>query len=235
MTKCKIDGCLSPALAKEMCRRHYMQVRRNGAVSDTRKNARKPCSEEGCELPAVSGGKCERHYRSKHRSEQALSRRAAADRTCDECGRPIPIERNMRARFCSVACKERYGNRPEVRDGRGFGPEYMRALQLRTKWAMTPAEYDAMLKAQGGRCAICGSTDTGWKGAAFHVDHCHTAEYATGKIVVRGLLCRSCNLGLGHFKDDVDTLLAAVEYLRRHREEAADLEGDEAEGHQAAG
>lgn len=39
------------------------------------------------------------------------------------------------------------------------------------------------------------------------IDHCHS----TGK--VRGVLCFSCNTGLGHLKDNVDNLKSAINYL----------------------
>jgi hypothetical protein len=38
-------------------------------------------------------------------------------------------------------------------------------------------------------------------------DNCHS----TG--VVRGLLCHSCNLGIGHLKDDVRLVESALRYL----------------------
>ena len=60
------------------------------------------------------------------------------------------------------------------------------------------ADEQARLIADG--CGICGEV-------AAHIDHCHS----TGK--VRGGLCRSCNLGLGHFKDAPERLIAAVRYL----------------------
>jgi hypothetical protein len=52
-------------------------------------------------------------------------------------------------------------------------------------------------------CQICSLPDR----RALNVDHCHT----TGK--VRGLLCDSCNKGLGMFKDNPDLLTNAVKYL----------------------
>lgn len=63
-----------------------------------------------------------------------------------------------------------------------------------------------MLDMQGGRCAICGTDNTG-KRRCFHVDHNHD----TGKI--RGLLCGNCNSGLGNLRDDVGLLNRAIQYL----------------------
>ena len=51
-------------------------------------------------------------------------------------------------------------------------------------------EFDEMLAAQEGRCAICGAADPQ------HLDH----DRRTGW--VRGILCLNCNGGLGRFRDD---------------------------------
>jgi len=48
---------------------------------------------------------------------------------------------------------------------------------------------------------ICGSQEK------LVVDHNHN----TNK--VRGLLCNHCNRGLGHFRDNTETLLKAIDYL----------------------
>lgn len=55
----------------------------------------------------------------------------------------------------------------------------------------------------GNCCFICGTTVE--NGIA--LDHCHK----TGKF--RGLLCMSCNTGLGFFKDDLSLLHKAIQYL----------------------
>lgn len=55
------------------------------------------------------------------------------------------------------------------------------------------------------RCAICFEAPR--LGERLAVDHCHE----TG--VVRGLLCRRCNTGIGLLRDDPMVLNAAVAYL----------------------
>ena len=80
-----------------------------------------------------------------------------------------------------------------------------RDTDLKKKYGITLDDYNAMLEAQGGVCAICGNTCTTGKSLA--VDHCH----ATGR--VRGLLCGVCNRVLGYMKDDVALFRRAAEYL----------------------
>src|SRR5438445_9289465 len=65
---------------------------------------------------------------------------------------------------------------------------------------LSKEEYDAMSEYQRGVCAICGKEPT--DGERLAVDH----DHATGR--VRGLLCRGCNTGLGHFTDDPSRLRA---------------------------
>lgn len=84
-------------------------------------------------------------------------------------------------------------------------PDYDRRANLRWLYGMTLEEYDAMLEAQGGACAVCGGPPMG-KGR-YHVDHCHS----TGR--VRGLLCHKCNVTLGMVQDSCEHLLALVDYL----------------------
>ena len=80
-----------------------------------------------------------------------------------------------------------------------------RAVRLRQRYSITPQDYDAMLAAQGGLCAICRQAPT--KSVPLCVDHCHNSKK------VRGLLCSRCNAGLGHFLDRPALLLKAANYL----------------------
>ena len=86
---------------------------------------------------------------------------------------------------------------------------------LKQTYGITLQEYQQLVVDQGGCCAICeNEVDLEPRGrgksySGFAVDHCHD----TGK--VRGLLCYKCNLALGHFKDDLNILKKAIEYLER--------------------
>jgi nitrate/TMAO reductase-like tetraheme cytochrome c subunit len=76
---------------------------------------------------------------------------------------------------------------------------------------MEPGDYEKRLAEQGGSCAICHQNRSHpLADQLLDVDHCHT----TGK--VRGILCRSCNIGLGHFMTDPALLRAAADYLERN-------------------
>jgi len=91
-------------------------------------------------------------------------------------------------------------------------PEKKRASSLRNSYGITQEQWDAMFTAQGNKCGNpgCGvsksNTALGW-----HTDH----DHISGK--VRGILCHSCNVGLGHFRDDIAKLQGAIEYLSRNR------------------
>ncbi len=84
---------------------------------------------------------------------------------------------------------------------------------LRRNYGLTIEDYQSLYEAQGGRCKVCGIPRKSrleidaHRNDVLHVDHSHK----TGK--VRGLLCRSCNHGLGCMKDDPSVLRAAAEYL----------------------
>jgi hypothetical protein len=77
-----------------------------------------------------------------------------------------------------------------------------RQWALKAKYGISLEQYERMYEDQGGECAICGDAYP-----VLAVDHCHkTTE-------VRGLLCTACNMGLAAFKDRLELLSLAQEYL----------------------
>lgn len=80
--------------------------------------------------------------------------------------------------------------------------------RLRREFGITPEIVAATLTAQGGACAICCSVFT----KTPHIDH----DHETGRF--RGLLCASCNRGLGMLKDNQTILLRAAGYVEKAQE-----------------
>jgi len=82
--------------------------------------------------------------------------------------------------------------------------ESNRSCTMMSRYGITIEEYDVMLKRQNYVCAICQNKCSTGKRLA--VDHDHDTKK------VRGLLCRKCNRGLGHFRS-VEDLRKAILYL----------------------
>lgn len=82
--------------------------------------------------------------------------------------------------------------------------EKANAYQRKYHYGITQVEFEALLLAQDGRCAICRVLLL-----KPVVDHDHDTQ------IVRGLLCSNCNVALGMMRDNPDTLLRAVDYLKR--------------------
>jgi recombination endonuclease VII len=110
----------------------------------------------------------------------------------------------FRERFCASQRARRLAKKDEI-NARRKG-EYLQRL-----YGISRAEYDALLAKQGGRCAICRKLP---KKERLCVDHCHL----TG--MVRGLLCRQCNFGLGCLGEDQRALVAALAYLGARKYDA---------------
>ena len=89
--------------------------------------------------------------------------------------------------------------------------ERIRSREYEKKYGLTRNQVAQKLDDQDFKCLICSGTLLGV--AEAKVDHCHT----TGK--VRGLLCNTCNLGLGLFKDSEENLANAIQYLAASRAE----------------
>jgi hypothetical protein len=80
---------------------------------------------------------------------------------------------------------------------------------LKKAFNLSVNEYDALLEKQNGVCAICKKVEIR-KNSRLSVDHCHNSN------IIRGLLCRTCNLGLGYFYDDTNLLNNAISYLQKN-------------------
>jgi hypothetical protein len=139
-----------------------------------------------------------KQYREEHREEIAAKLRA--DRKLrPEYYRAIDAKKTAKRKPAILAQMRIYNGRAEVKRR----ARYTGALR---RYGLTPEQFDQMLIDSCGRCTICNRIFDHVKEPA--IDHCHRV----GKI--RGLLCVSCNNGLGRFFDSPDLLEAAAQYLR---------------------
>lgn len=135
---------------------------------------------------------------------------------CSKCGRWqskmlfSPSRRDLQRSWCRE-CSAVYEHDWRTRnvEKRSAASRRSKRARLLRLYKAPSDDFDSLLEQQGGGCAICG----GPKGQReYHIDHSHeTLQY-------RGILCSGCNLGLGHFGEDVRRLQAAVDYLGRFAE-----------------
>ena len=143
---------------------------------------------------------------------------------CKECQKDIAMERNGGRKLDKLnhtdthrqcrSCKEMvpFEKMPRRHSDKKFDSyctpcvsEKMRVNNLESKYGITIKEYNTLLDAQDGVCAICFGVE---KNKKLSVDHNHD----TGE--VRGLLCHKCNSGIGLLGDKVDALQRAIDYLK---------------------
>lgn len=114
----------------------------------------------------------------------------AGTRFCSGCRSFVPLfyTRGSRCRACASAA----AHHGHIEKTYGIGTR----------------EYNAILAAQGGGCAICGAVS---RTKRFPVDHDHQL---VGRAAVRGILCKRCNHDLlGSAHDDIELLRRAIKYL----------------------
>jgi 5-methylcytosine-specific restriction endonuclease McrA len=93
--------------------------------------------------------------------------------------------------------KERY--RAHLRVWNAKNKDYLKNWKLKKRYGITLEQFRKL-----GNCALCGEDKD------LTLDHCHSSNK------VRGVLCRNCNAGLGHFKDNILIMSKAIRYLKKH-------------------
>jgi hypothetical protein len=82
-----------------------------------------------------------------------------------------------------------------------------RAFKLKKRYGLSQADFNERLAAQDDTCPICEEP----LAEKMAVDHCHDT------LIIRDILCMSCNLTLGNARDDHRRLRRAASYLLHHR------------------
>lgn len=168
------------------------------------------CSFDLCDRPATTKGLCDTHY-AQQKADKTLTLIRTFNRhqnrgTCPEEGCTWPFGKTN---FCShhQTMSQRWS--------------YPRRYFLAYRFDMTPEQYEAKVKDQDGKCAVCKQPEKSpdprsGKIKALAIDHDHRCCDRGCSDCMRDLLCSRCNVGLGVFDDDPELILAAAEYLIRH-------------------
>ena len=159
-----------------------------------------------CKVCMLSRSKMSYRKRQAEEGRQVRdwSAPAADEKYCNDCNTvkataDFPKNRNGAKGFGSY-CKPCHNARGAATLARVGGSRHYRLV---SRYGITAAEADAMVESQGGLCAVCRERPP------VHVDHDHTFGN------VRGILCFTCNGGLGQFRDRADILHNAIDYLER--------------------
>jgi hypothetical protein len=90
--------------------------------------------------------------------------------------------------------------------------EHRREYEIVKRYGITLTQKDELLAAQGGVCAICGTNKPARR---WVVDHDHTccSGIKTCGFCVRGILCESCNAGIGSLQDNPEVIRQAAKYV----------------------
>lgn len=150
-----------------------------------------------------------RYGKEKYTTRQRLERK------CMRC-KEIKLRENFQTSeegFLGSICSSCQGTKLKI-DHRINRKSTYKKEQRFKKYGLTEESYNQMLEQQINKCGICEKelvrTSELHKNP-INIDHCHE----TGK--VRGLLCNTCNTGLGGFKDSVDNLMNAIQYLKNSK------------------
>ena len=128
-----------------------------------------------------------------------VAKRVCPYGACVEC---VPIQtkewnQKNRTRANAKAGKWRVNNQEKVVDSR-----------IKNIYGVSLDHIENLYDAQCGKCALCGEPVSRDK---IQIDHCHKTR------VVRGLLCRKCNIGLGMFNEDSSLIEKAVSYINQFK------------------
>lgn len=138
---------------------------------------------------------------------------------CGVCGEE---KVRRRTRLVCLRCSRRHASEARLRNGtepytparretkrrhrnkvRPSGLTNQQVYSLKKRYGLTEDDFLALLEKQDHRCGVCSKP--------FNDDPVVDHNHETG--VVRGLLCRTCNLALGLLREDVEILSAAIAWL----------------------
>jgi hypothetical protein len=98
---------------------------------------------------------------------------------------------------------------------RRLNPAHINAVNRKSKYGVSQEQFDCIFKEQGSCCAACKRTTTKKAWCIDHDHKCCPTAMTCGNCI-RGILCYSCNIMLGHCADNKVYLIGLIQYLEKH-------------------
>jgi hypothetical protein len=219
LSKCFVNGCCNEVAARGLCNTHYRREQRHGNVEQTRPadwgaREKHPLYSTWSHHKRSKVGMCELWRKDFWKFVSDIGERPEGHRLL----RVVDKEEMSPSNYCWKLPTLTNSNKDRnkyMQAYRRLNPKIFKDIELKKRFGISVEDYDKMLAAQKGVCAICGNPETTYdprheKVKELAVDHNHT----TG--VIRGLLCRGCNQGLGNFKEDSQRIQKALKYLQQY-------------------
>lgn len=228
LTKCSVIECSGAVVARGLCDLHYRRLLHHGKTESTRpadwgSRESHPLYQSWRWMIRKREPMCQEWHKDFWQFVQDVGERPSEKHRCFRLNEKLPYGPQNFFWRESVFIKERNEDEKAyraryMREWAKLNKESIRNSDLKKFYGVTLDQYNAMLAAQNGVCAICGGVNDmvdkrTEKVRNLSVDHCHA------KGSVRKLLCQYCNQGLGNFKDDPNILRAAAAYLEQHDED----------------
>lgn len=121
-----------------------------------------------------------------------LSNRWVVNGACVECSNNIRTRHRLTDKFKETT--------------KAYTKSYKPKLIFKI-YGMTEEQHKQMLMDQNFKCKICDNKLEEFRKT--HIDHCHNSNK------VRGVLCWTCNVGLGHLKHNPELLRKAALYCEQ--------------------
>jgi hypothetical protein len=236
---CWLPNCEADQLSLGLCHKDYARYRAGdpaaipqprhceqcGAPVPIRRGPRRFCTDDcrkafnpGCEFPGCAKTVRYRHLCTGHSEQQRLGRpltELARDGRRSPGGTALRDGHGRKwCRYCATwKPVDQFHRDSKAGDGLAGRCSACTILtQIGINYSIDPAQYQAMVTLQGGRCAICKAPRSRRRLAVDHDHRCCSGKKSCGKCV-RGLLCGPCNSAIGLMRDDPELMIEAATYL----------------------
>lgn len=186
---CIVDNCKNTVFSNKMCQKHYTRNYRYGDVNFYKQNKSQLeiCSLDGCNNKTLAQNLCSSHYARWKRKKDNFDK-SPIKNIIKYTGEEICIIPNCNNQAkIKMLCKQHY--------------------QQQSKHKVL---FSDILDDFARGCFVCGV----FNNLCLDHDHSICDDKTVCSKCYRGILCKDCNLALGQIKENENTLIKLIEYIR---------------------